>query len=127
RRDIWCRRARRNYPLTERRPTCIDRKEVSHRQQSQRLTTIGIPIKLEESNRGCPDPRESAAIPFCSSPLGGRPIGRTPDSGSGYPGSSPGLPAKMLSPVRPKGYAACGDARSSEVVSITYSAATSGG
>ena len=25
--------------------------------------------------------------------LGGRPIGRTPDSGSGYPGSSPGLPA----------------------------------
>jgi hypothetical protein len=27
--------------------------------------------------------------------LGGRPIGRTPDSGSGYPGSSPGLPAKF--------------------------------
>src|SRR6266699_3168639 len=25
--------------------------------------------------------------------MGGRPIGRTPDSGSGYPGSSPGLPA----------------------------------
>src|SRR2546429_5167520 len=31
--------------------------------------------------------------------LGGRPIGRTPDSGSGYPGSSPGLPAN-LSPCR---------------------------
>ena len=37
-----------------------------------------------------------AAIPFCSSPLGGRPIGRTPDSDSGYPGSSPGLPANLL-------------------------------
>ena len=29
-------------------------------------------------------------------PLGGRPIGRTPDSDSGYPGSSPGLPAKLF-------------------------------
>src|SRR5215469_17470662 len=28
--------------------------------------------------------------------LGGRPIGRTPDSGSGYPGSSPGLPANLF-------------------------------
>ena len=28
--------------------------------------------------------------------MGGRPIGRTPDSGSGYPGSSPGLPAKSF-------------------------------
>src|SRR5947209_18009877 len=28
--------------------------------------------------------------------MGGRPIGRTPDSGSGYPGSSPGLPAKLF-------------------------------
>jgi hypothetical protein len=37
-----------------------------------------------------------AAIPFCSSPLGGRPIGRTPDSDSGYPGSSPGLPANYF-------------------------------
>jgi hypothetical protein len=37
-----------------------------------------------------------AAFPFCSSPLGGRPIGRTPDSDSGYPGSSPGLPANLL-------------------------------
>ena len=37
-----------------------------------------------------------AAILFCSSPLGGRPIGRTPDSDSGYPGSSPGLPANLL-------------------------------
>ena len=35
----------------------------------------------------------AATIHFCSSPLGGRPIGRTPDSDSGYPGSSPGLPA----------------------------------
>jgi len=35
-------------------------------------------------------------IPFYSSRLGGRPIGRTPDSESGYPGSSPGLPAKYL-------------------------------
>jgi hypothetical protein len=35
-------------------------------------------------------------IPFYSSRLGGRPIGRTPDSESGYPGSSPGLPAKFL-------------------------------
>ena len=60
----------------------------------RRLTHPPIPIKLEESNRGCPDHREGAAIPFCSSPLGGRPIGRTPDSDSGYPGSSPGLPAK---------------------------------
>src|SRR6266850_7628754 len=60
-----------------------------------RLTRVGIPIKLEESNRGCPDPREGAAVRFYSSPLGGRPIGRTPDSGSGYPGSSPGLPAKI--------------------------------
>jgi hypothetical protein len=40
-----------------------------------------IPIKLEESNRGCPDPREGAAVRFHSSPLGGCPIGRTPDSG----------------------------------------------
>ena len=60
------------------------------------LTLSGIPIKLERSNRGCPDPRECAAIPFCSSLLGGRPIGRTPDSGSGYPGSSPGLPANLF-------------------------------
>src|SRR6202171_165463 len=30
------------------------------------LTRSGIPIKLEESNRGCPDPRESAAVRFCS-------------------------------------------------------------
>ena len=28
--------------------------------------------------------------------LGGRPIGRTSDSGSEYPGSSPGLPANNL-------------------------------
>src|SRR5215831_11608884 len=28
--------------------------------------------------------------------MGGRPIGRTPDSGSGYPGSSPGLPANLF-------------------------------
>ena len=28
--------------------------------------------------------------------LGGRPIGRTPDSDSGYPGSSPGLPANLF-------------------------------
>ena len=62
----------------------------------RRLTHPRIPIKLEESNRGCPDPREGAAIPFCSCLLGGRPIGRTPDSGSGYPGSSPGLPANLL-------------------------------
>src|SRR6266478_1249336 len=61
-----------------------------------RLTHVGIPIKLEESNRGCPDPREGAAVRFYSSPLGGRPIGRTPDSGSGYPGSSPGLPANLF-------------------------------
>jgi hypothetical protein len=34
---------------------------------------------------------------FRSTPrLGGRPIGRTPDSGSGYPGSSPGLPANLF-------------------------------
>jgi hypothetical protein len=33
----------------------------------RRLTHPRIPIKLEESNRGCPDPREGAAIPFCSS------------------------------------------------------------
>jgi hypothetical protein len=38
-------------------------------------------------------------IPFYSSRLGGRPIGRTPDSESGYPGSSPGLPAKSVFPV----------------------------
>jgi hypothetical protein len=37
-----------------------------------------------------------ATIPFYSSRLGGRPIGRTPDSESGYPGSSPGLPANLL-------------------------------
>ena len=49
----------------------------------RRLTHPRIPIKLEESNRGCPDPREGAAIPFCSCLLGGRPIGRTPDSGCG--------------------------------------------
>src|SRR6266478_8939851 len=48
----------------------------------RRLTHPRIPIKLEESNRGCPDPREGAAIPFCSCLLVGRPIGRTPDSGS---------------------------------------------
>src|SRR5258708_28474461 len=59
------------------------------------LTHPRIPIKLERSNRGCPDHREGAAIRFYSSPLGGRPIGRTPDSGSGYPGSSPGLPANL--------------------------------
>jgi hypothetical protein len=29
--------------------------------------------------------------------LGDRPIGRTPDSESGYPGSSPGLPAILFS------------------------------
>jgi len=29
-----------------------------------RLTRVVIPIKLEESNRGCPDPRESAAVRF---------------------------------------------------------------
>ncbi len=46
------------------------------------LTHPRIPIKLERSNRGCPDHREGAAIRFCSSRLGGRPIGRTPDSGS---------------------------------------------
>jgi hypothetical protein len=28
--------------------------------------------------------------------VGGRPIGRTPDSDSGYPGSSPGLPANLF-------------------------------
>src|SRR5579859_892587 len=60
------------------------------------LTHLRIPVKLERSNRGCPDHREGAAVRFCSSLLGGRPIGRTPDSGSGYPGSSPGLPANLL-------------------------------
>ena len=64
------------------------------------LTRVGIPIKLEESNRGCPDPREGAAVRFYSSPLGGRPIGRTPDSDSGYPGSSPGLPANRFGMLR---------------------------
>jgi hypothetical protein len=33
---------------------------------------------------------------FPSQRLGDRPIGRTPDSESGYPGSSPGLPANSL-------------------------------
>ena len=33
---------------------------------------------------------------FSSQRLGDRPIGRTPDSESGYPGSSPGLPAKLF-------------------------------
>ena len=32
--------------------------------------------------------------------LGGRTIGSTSDSGSDYPGSSPGLPAKLLSEIR---------------------------
>ena len=32
--------------------------------------------------------------------LGGRPIGRTSDSESDYPGSSPGLPAKFIFPVK---------------------------
>ena len=32
--------------------------------------------------------------------LGGRTIGSTADSGSAYPGSSPGLPAKLLSEIR---------------------------
>ena len=62
-----------------------------------RLTPQRIPIKLEEKNRGCPEPRDSVAVPFFSSQrLGDRPIGRTPDSESGYPGSSPGLPAKLF-------------------------------
>jgi hypothetical protein len=33
---------------------------------------------------------------FSSHRLGDRPIGRTPDSESGYPGSSPGLPANLF-------------------------------
>ena len=62
-----------------------------------RLTPQRIPIKLDEKNRGCPGPSGACCDFFFSSQrLGDRPIGRTPDSESGYPGSSPGLPAKLF-------------------------------
>src|ERR1700686_4415554 len=38
----------------------------------------------------------ACATAFMSGLLGGRTIGSTSDSGSDYPGSSPGLPAKLL-------------------------------
>ena len=41
---------------------------------------------------------------FFAELLGGRPIGRTPDSESGYPGSSPGLPAKFFLADIPPNY-----------------------
>ena len=61
----------------------------------RKLTEQGVPFTLERLECGC------ESFPCCchflqfSLRLGGRPIGRTPDSGSGYPGSSPGLPAKF--------------------------------
>jgi hypothetical protein len=58
------------------------------RNSCERLTKIVAPIKVDEGRvRGL----------FCCL-LGGRTIGSTSDSGSDYPGSSPGLPANLLAP-----------------------------
>ena len=40
-----------------------------------------------------------ASGPFCCPLVGGRTIGSTSDSGSDYPGSSPGLPANFFPPI----------------------------
>src|SRR5713226_605975 len=65
------------------------RRLFAKRGRRPRLTDSLFLIRVEKSL--------ARATLFCRLPrLGGRSIGRTSDSGSDYPGSSPGLPANLF-------------------------------
>ena len=59
------------------------------------LTSGGVPIYSRKVEVQLPFLTLLLSLLSFSPRLGGRPIGRTPDSDSGYPGSSPGLPANI--------------------------------
>src|SRR5258706_15769938 len=78
RRDVWCRRTRRNYPLTEGRPTCTARKQVFRLRATTAVDDHRNPYYIRRVESGLFRSRENAAIPFFFSLLGGRLFGRTP-------------------------------------------------
>ena len=74
-------------------PVHTDPRTCRHNNSARRLTDIAFLITVVKLRLL----QGQLALPGALPRLGGRSIGRTSDSGSDYPGSSPGLPANPFS------------------------------